>query len=80
LFCQLFVKAQKEEGLTHAVIAENMGFHVDSVKDLSKLLSNVVAQVLDFAKRYQKGRAPLKEARAPFDFTEGLRLNPCGYR
>ena len=56
---------------THAVIAENMGCSEDSVKDLSKVIKNVVAEILNFAKTHQEGRVTPKVAIATFDFTEG---------
>ena len=56
---------------THAVIAENMGCSEDSVKDLSKVIKNVVPQVLKLAEGHQKGRGTKEVPIGTFDFTEG---------
>jgi len=62
----------RKQGKTQKEIAEELGWSREKVKDYSRVISHVGAEILDFAKKYQIGRAPQDGANAPtFNFTEG---------
>ena len=61
------IKLQKNNNYTQ----EEIGWSRSKVADYSKLLNNIVAQVLDIAKKHQEDRATKKVAHATFNFTEG---------
>jgi len=59
----------RDDGLTQAEIGEKIGWSTTKVKDYSRLLTTVVAEVLSMAKTHEQGRATKKVATATF--TEG---------
>lgn len=72
MFDWLFrIEQEKEKGLTQAEIGGRIGWSRTKIADYIKLLSSIVAQVLELAKQHQKGRASCDDASATFDFTEG---------
>lgn len=58
-------------GLTLKDIEKKEIISISKIKKLSGLISNIVPQVLDFAKEYQIGRVNKELTSVKFDFTEG---------
>jgi len=63
------IQVQKNQGLIHKQIAENLGVEEIFVKRHSSLLSNIEQGILDLAKKYQEGRCTKKEQTCTFNFS-----------
>jgi ParB-like chromosome segregation protein Spo0J len=62
--------ARLKNNYTQEEIGNKIGWSRSKVADYSKLLNEIVAQVLDIARKHQKDRATKKVANATFNFTE----------
>ena len=65
------IRKLKEQGKTQKEIAEVLGWSRSKVADYNRILENVVAEVLEYAKQHQKDRVTQNVANATFDFNEG---------
>ena len=61
----------RNEGLTQQEIGERIGWSRDKVAGHSRIIENIVEQVLVKAKQHQKGRSTDKVVITTFNFTEG---------
>lgn len=58
------------QGLTQATIGDMIGWEESTIKQYGALLKSIVTQVLELAKKHQKGRVTEKVTNVTFDFTE----------
>lgn len=65
------IKKLKDEGKTQKEIGEIVGWSQQKVSDYTQIINKITADVLDFTKLYQSGRAVKNTAGAVFNFTEG---------
>ena len=65
------ISSMKDEGYTQAEIGERIGWSRQKVNDYQTLINKIDAQVLNSAKKHQKGRASFNDANASNNFTEG---------
>ena len=66
-----FIQKLKDESLNHKEIGKKIGWSESSVDNYSSLIKNILRPVLDFTKKYQKGRMSKKLSSLSFNFTEG---------
>ena len=61
---------QENDGITQTQIGEMLGYKKTAVSQYDILIENISANILDSAKKHQKGRAEFNSAMAEYDFNE----------
>ena len=65
------IKQLKDQGLKQKEIGEKIGWSKGKVDNYSALMTNILEQVLDFAKDHQKDRSSPNLNSSSFNFTRG---------